>query len=199
MNKFQKNNIKIPLFVKVVSLYVVLGIAIFSLQPNKPVEAVEITKPSNVSSVQKVAQPEKVIITGAPIRIEIPSLAIDLPIENGVYDSSTNIWQVKTGFVHFANMTSLPSTEPGNTFLYGHNNKKTLYATKKISTGAELRVYTSNGHQFSYQYTGEETVEPNNISIFATQHSVPTLTLMTCSGTWSQQRRLMNFALVEVQ
>lgn len=187
---------KIPLIIRVVSLYVVLGFVGAWAVPNTPVRAID--QQEYTGAVQELHKnvPEQIIISGEPIGMQIPSLGIDLPVENGIFIESNQTWKVTTGKVHYATMTGLPSTTIGNTLLYGHNNKKTLGATKQIATGDQLIIRTANGHVFTYKYVGDETVAPDNTTVLSKNADVPSLTLLTCSGMLSEQRRLMQFVLV---
>jgi LPXTG-site transpeptidase (sortase) family protein len=62
----------------------------------------------------------------------------------------------------------------------------------KISIGDEAMVVNSNGEIFSYKLVHITDVWPDDIS-FLNSSVKPTLTLQTCSGFWSQYRRLYFF------
>jgi LPXTG-site transpeptidase (sortase) family protein len=192
---------KTPLLLKVVSLYVAIGIPFFAYQA---IVSSDIAQPSaqHLSAPVLVEPTEikKPIIVGHPKQILIPRLNVNLPIFDGVYDPATQSWTLGNQGVHYAYNTNLPNDDHGNTLLYGHNNPKILGVTKHLQPGDELIVITDNNLTFTYMYTEDQVVEPSNTTLFEGNHyELPRLTLLTCSGTWSQNRRLMNFQFVEVK
>jgi LPXTG-site transpeptidase (sortase) family protein len=187
---------KIPLIVKVVFLHFCLIFLTAGM--------LNVGAPSPVVSVTPITKAEKqlakpIALTGEPAKISIPRLGIDLPIEDGVFDYSNNEWVVVDNAVNFARTTSLPSTGPSNTFMYGHNNNEVLGKTSGLVVGDELLIQTDNGRTFKYVFASDIVTDPSDTTILSAEYDKSILTLMTCSGFWSQERRLMQFNFVELR
>lgn len=136
-------------------------------------------------------------ITGTPSRIVVPSLAIDLNVLPGEYNSATDSWTLSGYNAHFATMTAPANNQQGNTFIYGHNNKHVFGPLKQLKPGAEVIVVASNGNQFTYRFESVRTVIPEDVTLFNYQGS-PILTVQTCTGAWHEKRQLYQFAFVGV-
>jgi sortase (surface protein transpeptidase) len=138
------------------------------------------------------------LITGRPIRVEISSLKIDLPVIDGTFNPATNTWTLTKDKVQYATNTPQPNNLTGNTFLYGHNRPGVFNTLNKIKPGAEISITTDNGHRFTYAFRGAVETDPNDDSLFRYQ-GPPILTVQTCSGAWYQNRQLFTFALERVE
>lgn len=134
-------------------------------------------------------------ISGKPNRIVIPSLAIDLDVVDGYYNSGDRSWTLTGDKAQFATITSPANNKEGNTFIYGHNTKKVFAALPGIKPNAEVFVYTDTNHQFTYRFTSSYETSPQDSSLF-TYRGAPRLTLQTCTGLWYQNRSLFTFELV---
>lgn len=137
------------------------------------------------------------IIQGKPVRIEIPSLSINIPVADGVYNPAKQSWTLSKDKAHFALMTTMPNNQEGNTFIYGHNRKEVFSKLSKMKAGQIAEVYTENGHKFTYRYRSSYETHPNDDALFRYK-GAPILTLQTCSGVWYENRLLMTLDLVEV-
>ena len=131
-------------------------------------------------------------ISGIPVRIVVPSLAIDIPIQPGEYDGATDSWTLGGYVAQFATMTVPANNQQGNTFIYGHNNRYVFGPLKHLQTGAEIIVVTSNGNQFTYIFESARTVIPEDVTLFNYQ-GPPILTVQTCTGAWHEKRQLYQF------
>jgi len=136
-------------------------------------------------------------ITGIPIRLVVPSLNIDLPIDKGVYNPDNNSWTLSRTHAQFAELSSPANDQGGNTFIYGHRNKYVFLRLYRIKPAEKALVYTSNNHVFSYSFSGTERVAPSDVSIF-NYLGPPILTIQTCSGDWNEWRQLFKFDFEEV-
>ena len=188
---------KIPLITKVVFLHICL-VFVFSgikaLGTKLP--------PAQALTYTATKSPEKakpIVISGEPLRLKIPRLNIDLPVIDGVYDSVSKTWTLTDDSIQFARSTALPSNSAGNTFLYGHNTPAVLGKTIGIQPGDELILETKNNKTFVYKYRMDRITTPNDTSVFSAEYDSPVLTLLTCSGFWSQDRRLMYFEFMEIR
>lgn len=138
--------------------------------------------------------PTPTTITGYPVRLQVPSLQMDLQIVDGVFNEQSKSWSLSRDKVHYALPTVQPNNDQGNTLLYGHYRPEVFAKLHKITPGAEVIVTTDNGHTFTYTLREITTVDPSDTSIF-TYQGKPQLTIQTCTGTWMQDRQLFYFDL----
>lgn len=158
-------------------------------------------KPSIVSAAAQNTLPDSIrelAKTGRPVRIVLPSMGIDLSVVDGIYNNVTQGWSLSARDAHFALPSSLANDAGGNTLIYGHNNVHVFGTLWKMSKGAEAIVYTDNGHIFRYSYEAAEDVKPDNMAVFE-YYGPPILTIQTCSGNWSEKRRLYRFNFERVE
>jgi len=129
--------------------------------------------------------------------MRIPSLNLELPIDEGFYNESDSTWTLSGYNAHFAMPTMLANNQEGNTLVYGHNNKYVFGPLNKLQPGAQLEIRTDNGHMFYYTYESAVSVQPDDLSVF-TYEGPPILTLQTCTGNWNELRTLSTFSLTRV-
>jgi LPXTG-site transpeptidase (sortase) family protein len=137
-------------------------------------------------------------VSGRPVRIQIPSLSIDLNVAEGRYDSKSHTWTLSKDRAHYAVNTPLANNVEGNTFIYGHNRKAVFARLNRIKTGDVAIVTTDNGHKFTYKFRSAFETNPSDDSLFQYQ-GPPILTVQTCSGMWYQNRQLFTFDFVNVE
>lgn len=189
---------KTPLILKVVSLYFVIALIFGSaIHANSRSIARRVNRTTNVDQPLKLER--KFTISGSPVHIEIPRLGVSLDVTTGVYDAPSRQWLLSPDKVSFIGSSSLPNDTAGNTYMYGHNNVHVLYKTKYIQQGDELVIRTSNNHEFRYRYVSDFVTDPSDTSVLGKVSDKPSLTLQTCTGLLSQDRRLMYFDLVGVK
>jgi sortase (surface protein transpeptidase) len=135
---------------------------------------------------------------GLPVRVQVPSLDIDLAVAEGHFDTKTKQWTLSNEKAHYAVKTPKPNNAAGNTFIYGHNKPGVLKALAKIKQGAEVVIVTDTGSQFVYRFAGAYETHPDDDSLFNYQGK-PMLTIQTCSGMWYQNRQLFTFDLQEIR
>jgi LPXTG-site transpeptidase (sortase) family protein len=136
-------------------------------------------------------------IAGKPIRIVIPDVGIDLPIDEGRYNPVDGSWSLSGYHAQFAMMTPEANNNTGNTFIYGHNNKYVFGPIKKITPGSIAQVYTDSGRIFSYIFESTYAVAPDDTSVLDYQ-GPSILTVQTCSGAWNEQRQMYVFKFDKV-
>jgi LPXTG-site transpeptidase (sortase) family protein len=167
------------------------AVSIFDLHRARPVIA-------NAYPVTPVVLTKAIIVTeGKPVRLVIPRLAIDLPIDPGIYDSANNTWTLSGYHAQYALSSVVANDYEGNTLIYGHNNCYVFCKLKFLQPGDGLQVYTDNGHEFSYSYQGSADFKPDDLSIFKLS-GPPTVTLQTCTGNWNEIRRMYEFKFEKV-
>jgi len=164
-------------------------------------EQFESTTPDTGRTVvmPKAVAKKPVIIAGKPIRIQIPSLKMDLAVVDGTYDKATGKWTLTRDKVQFATLSTQPNDKSGNTLIYGHAIKAVFARLHEIPVNAKVIVYTHNGHRLTYRYTNKnDIVHPSNTDIFAYKGK-PRLTLQTCTGFWFENRQFFYFELVDAK
>jgi LPXTG-site transpeptidase (sortase) family protein len=134
-------------------------------------------------------------IQGTPQRIRIPAVQIDTAVGQGDFTEGT--WVSSPNHALFATVTSQLNTKEGNTLIYGHHLPHVFLRTDGLKVGDEAIVETDSEYSFVYRYTDSRVVKPTDVSVFE-YHGEPRLTLLTCYGPFSGERRLMFFSLVKV-
>ena len=142
------------------------------------------------SAPRAIAPP--VITAGIPVRIVLPSLQLDLTVEEGKYNPAEDSWTLSGYNAHFATITAPVNDYADNTFIYGHNNKDVFGHLKLLNPGDPVLVYADNGLIFHYKYDGKVTVSPADTSVL-TYQGPPILTIQTCSGNWDEWRDMYKF------
>lgn len=201
MRKIRDITAKIPLLTRVVSLYVVVFLIAFSVfQVVSLINPPLVIKHPPIAVVKNSAKIiEKVIIDGQPEYFAVERLGVNLPVKIGTYDQSTDSWTLSDDAVYFAAVSKLPNNQSGNTFIYGHNRDQVIAKLSDLVAGDVAVVKTLNGHSFAYIYVGDDVVSANTTSVLFEETEKPRLTVMTCDGAWSQDRRLMYFDLLEAK
>ena len=188
-----------PLLLRVVLLYAATGIIPASnLYGEHQLKPAAVETYSQIASAQLPDASELRQLSGQPRRLNIERLGIDLEVRDGTYDPAIDSWSLSDDAVHFVTATAAPNDSRGNTFLYGHNTQPILEKTINISVGDRAVIQTDNGLSFVYEYRGDSTVAPNQTEVLNDSPDSPRLTLMTCSGWWSETRRLMYFNFIGV-
>jgi LPXTG-site transpeptidase (sortase) family protein len=148
------------------------------------------------TTISQPAVPAKATVSGTPSHISIPAVGIDLDVEPGYYDKTSQTWTLSLTQAMYATITPEANNAAGNTFIYGHNRTQVFYKLLKVQPGENATVTTSNHHRFVYKMVSRRDTKPTDSSLFNYQ-GPPILTLQTCSGFWYQNRSLFVFKLVE--
>jgi len=162
---------------------------------DKPVRAV---LPAVLPAVaQPVSTPAQTVITGRPSRIVLPSLGLDIQVQDGSYNSQDGSWSLDFDHAFFAMPSVQPNDLTGNTFIYGHSSTRIFGKLWRLKPGEKAEVHTHNGRVFEYKYQSLRNVQPEDVSVFG-HHTAPILTLQTCTGDWNELRRLYEFTLERI-
>lgn len=149
-------------------------------------------------TIQQIDALDTQVLSGRPTRLKIPTVNIDIVVASGNYNSESKTWDLSSDKAHYATITPEANNKVGNTFLYGHNNKKVFAALDGMALGDTAIVTTDTGYTFTYTLTDVKDVEPTDISLF--QYRGPAImTIQTCSGNWFEKRRLFTFSFREVK
>jgi LPXTG-site transpeptidase (sortase) family protein len=192
---------RVSLYLKLLPLYI--GLAALAASPFYLAHLHVLKVQAATSQAQVVLNKPKVPteiktpLSGKPVRIILPAQSIDVSVVNGYYVPSKKSWYVAPAAANYAPNTALINNSKGTTLIYGHALSYVFGATKNIKKGDTAIVYTDNGHIFQYVFDSEISVNPTDVEIFSEVSGNPTLKLMTCGGTWYQNRRIMAFNLVK--
>lgn len=154
--------------------------------------AVITTVPTPLTSQQTLAYNHSNAVHGTPVRLRLPSIDIDLTVDQGFYDPKTGNWTISDGKAFFAVQSAEPNNTADNTLIYGHAKQTVFARLDELSLGSEATVDTNNGYRFYYTYSSSDQVLPSDTSLFLYKGS-PRLTLQTCSGVFYQNRQLFYF------
>ncbi len=117
-----------------------------------------------------------------------------LPVTEGRYSEDLASWTVADKEVQWiqAGQKLIDGKPAVHTIFYGHASASVLGVTKDIVTKDILIITTEKGVKLVYQYIGDDTVLPTNLSVLAETDS-KRLTLITCKGLNNEYRRLLKF------
>lgn len=165
---------------------------------SKHVESVSASPFSVVASATPALPPQQQLVSGQPVRLQIPTLNIDLKVVDGYYNKTNKTWTLTKDMAHYATMTPQPNNKEGNTFIYAHNRKGVFQGLTGLKAGDQVIVTTDNGHTLTYAFRAAYETNPNDTALFEYK-GTPILTLQTCSGVWYQNRQLFTFDLLEAR
>lgn len=129
-----------------------------------------------------------------PIKLQIDSLGVDLPVEKGYFNKNTGQWNITTTSAFWSVMTSKPNKNRGVTFIYGHNRSSVFSSLARLKEGDSAVLYTESGQQYNYRLKYSFTTKPEDTSIFH-YNGLPILALQTCSGAAFQNRTIYVFEI----
>lgn len=147
---------------------------------------------------QKVAPEKPVTKTGTPVRIVVPDRDIDLSVQPGNFDVATGTWTLGDYSAYYATPTVPVNDTRGTTLIYGHNIPTIFRGLHQLASGDELLVYTDTGFLFRYRFESVQEVTPQTVDLFPA-HGPPSVILQTCSGLWSEYRKLFLFNLISIE
>lgn len=119
-----------------------------------------------------------------PTRISIPSVRMDLPIQETVIRHG--FWQIADSAISHLTISARPG-ENGAIILYGHNTNDRFGPIRWLSKGATITLAASGNKQFVYKVVETLDVAPDKVSILLSQKG-ETLILYTCDGFADLQR-----------
>lgn len=183
----------------VLPLYLaIIGGGVFHVYQKNGVIEQNVALAAQSAEDNKVTEKAPVYYEGTPTGLFIPSLDLRLPVLPGSYNPGTQTWVLSADKAHFATETKKLNTKDGLSLIYGHYNSKVFKRTDSLQVGALIEVTTNTKKQFVYKYVDSSIVKPTDTSLF-NYTGKPRLSLLTCTGTWFENRRIINFELVAVK
>lgn len=190
---------KVALFGAIATVTGLAGIVAFSwATPVTYAEAEPIVQVSE-EPIRQIGTAVSTIISGRPVHISVPSVGINLPVVDGFYNKSTGEWTLGPKQAQFATPSKQPNNDSGTTYIYGHDTQAVFNRLHKLKIGAEVAVITENGYQFVYRFTDSVITTPYAVSEVIAPSDKPTLSLQTCYGPTSADRRIFHFDFVRVE
>jgi LPXTG-site transpeptidase (sortase) family protein len=193
-------NWRMPLFLRVSLVYVVLGAALYvphfvQARKNQAITRVSQSAEAKINS-SKNQTPE--IITGQPVRIVIANAQIDVGIITGTFDK-TGGWTVSQSHANFMNISAPLNNGNGLTVIYGHDIPTIFNRIKDLKTGDKVYVYDDYGKVFAYDYVATEVVQPSDTLRLTNENKkTAELILITCDGRLSEKRALVRLKFAGV-
>lgn len=121
-----------------------------------------------------------------PIKISIPSLSLELPINPTNIEAG--IWQTSDTTASHLQTSARPG-ENSNVVIYGHNRRSLFKKLHQLKIGDTLEITTETGKRFTYVISEMLIVSPDEIEVvLPTPHEE--VTLYTCTG-WLDAQRLV--------
>ncbi len=173
-------------------------IAITSQSLEKPVAA--ISQPIVTHRQQRSTAPA--VVSDKPIRIVISAVGINLPLDDGTYDSQTGSWTLSDTHAQYAVISEPANNHGGTTFIYGHGTDAVFgkLSAAHPPNGTAVQLYTVNGHIFVYNLVDIHDYTPSDTSLFDTMTSgSPRLVVQTCTGIFSEWRTMFTFTFTKVE
>lgn len=190
---------RIRLFWRVMPFYICIGLLFAVPVLQRHALALQAARQARVAETHLAAasrQHQPPLISGNPVRIVIGSLGIDLGIVPGSYVSDQAGWTVSGSQANYATNSALLNNQTNKTLIYGHANNRVFTPTVGLKPGDTAYVFADNGRVFEYMFTGSTVVKPTDVAVLDSLRGKPGLVLMSCDGSWYQNRRLMYFDLV---
>jgi sortase (surface protein transpeptidase) len=167
----------------------------YAVTQQVPVEQQPVAMPPQPAPTGVVTGP----VSGNPTRITIASVGIDLPVINGYYNQKTGGWTLTPTNAQFATPSKQPNNTTGTTYIYGHDTRAVFHPLQGVKTGAEATIVTDNGYRFVYAFKESVITTPYAVNEVTANSSTPRLSLQTCYGPTSADRRIFHFDLVRVE
>ena len=120
-----------------------------------------------------------------PIKVVIPSLAIDLEVKPA--KNINGYWEVFSDSAAWGEGSGLPG-ENGNQVIYAHARRGLFLPLKDVEMGMKVYIFTKDDW-YLYEVKEVKEVTPNQVEVIAPTED-ETLTLYTCSG-FSDSKRLI--------
>jgi LPXTG-site transpeptidase (sortase) family protein len=180
------------LVLKLLPSYLLMAV-IFSWPLVWPAHLRHVAAQANTARLYSVDVKIEPAVSGArPIELAIPRLGVKLAIKEGGFDRA-NGWALDWQHAFYAQETELVGNQGSHTLIYGHDTAEVFKPTKQLAKGDQLIITTKDNQRLEYYFEASVNVPPTDVSILSKQSSQPEVTLLTCDGTFEQERRLMTF------
>jgi hypothetical protein len=162
---------------------------------------IERTQGQHANSVywhaHEAVKPPQTMELGVPVAISLQRLHINLGIVPGRYAHTTQKWLLDRTHAFYI----LPGTAPLNAnavpLIYGHDIPAVFEDLGGIAPGEVMTIKNNKGAILTFRYVNEDVVNPDEgaeLNSFPNDHK--TINVLTCTGEWFTQRRIMHFEYV---
>lgn len=184
----------IVLFIILAGLFLQYNRLIFA-----PIMAYIVPQTDEVATNLTAVDPTITQTVSAEPRLIIPKLNIDVPVSFDIhYDDVMEA--MNHGVAHFSipGANALPG-QIGNLVISGHsagdiysnNPYKFIFSGLERLIPGDLIYINYNSTRYTYQITGDQTVEPDNVAALIYPTDKPILTLITCTPLGTSRYRLL--------
>jgi LPXTG-site transpeptidase (sortase) family protein len=155
-------------------------------------------------AADRAAAAQREVPPGYAVRLAIPSIKLDTPVRQGgiVDDGHGNpIWETAPFVaVHYGDLTALVGAR-GNAVIAGHvvtlNEGNVFRFLYQLDLDDQIQVWDERGAEHDFVVREVKLVPPSDISVMQPTPE-PTLTLITCGGTFDPIRREFSDRLIVV-
>lgn len=189
-------------FVPIAAAAVVMLLFMF-LQYNRVIfAAVEAYKsPGNIEPANIIVNPSQNIEVGPEPLLIIPKINVEVPIDfTSTPDHNSQMAAMKNGVAYFGipGANALPG-QIGNTVISGHSSNdvfdsgsyKFIFAQLERLNDGDTIYLNYEGTRYTYTVTKKEVVQPTDVDALRYETDKPVLTLITCTPTGTDLRRLL--------
>ncbi len=184
----------IVLFIILVGLFLQYNRLIFA-----PIMAYIVPQTDEVATSLTAVDPTIAQTVSAEPRLIIPKLNIDVPVSFDIHYNDV-MEAMNHGVAHFSipGANALPG-QVGNLVISGHsagdiysnNPYKFIFSGLERLVPGDLIYINYNSVRYTYQVTGDQTVEPDNVAALIYPTDKPILTLITCTPLGTSRYRLL--------
>lgn len=120
-----------------------------------------------------------------PSAINLPRLNLHLPIAQGDYDFTTKQWTLDYTHAFYTAFFKNP-------LIYGHNSSGIFGKLNAVQKGDILTIENGDNKTLSFKYSRDIVVKPEDSQLIS-KDLKNTLMVMTCTGIWDENRRVLLF------
>lgn len=184
----------IVLFIILAGLFLQYNRLIFA-----PIMAYIVPKTDEVTTNLTAVDPTITQTVSAEPRLIIPKLNVDVPVSFDIhYDDVMEAMNHGVAQFSIPGANALPG-QIGNLVISGHsagdiyssNPYKFIFSGLERLVPGDLIYINYNSTRYTYQITGDQTVEPDNVAALIYPTDKPILTLITCTPLGTSRYRLL--------
>lgn len=175
---------KLKVFFSSSFFFVFIGCAIFSFGLINYYRLRILSFTGEVKTSQEVSKDNKEEVRDNPVRVIIPSIDIDMPLDGAIIKDG--VWTISYKNASYLLSSSYPG-RGGNIVIYGHNKQVIFGNLPYLSVGQDIILKTESGKEYTYTVYDKQFVNPKRVDLVSnTDHEE--LTLFTCYGLFDGQR-----------
>lgn len=189
-------------FVPIAAAAVVMLLFMF-LQYNRVIfAAVEAYKsPGSIEPANIIVNPTQNLEVGPEPMLIIPKINVEVPVDyNATPQHESQMKAMENGVAYFGipGANALPG-QIGNTVISGHSSNdvfdsgsyKFIFAQLERLNDGDTIYLNYEGTRYTYTVTKKEVVQPTDVDALRYETDKPVLTLITCTPTGTDLRRLL--------